>query len=547
MPTSPFSGPSILSFPELQVVAINDFTPGVVNGVYNGTVFSSTAPVGSAAQAFRCYARPGIGLTPLPSYSTYATKTFSAGSTRGDLTMADMVVFAGVTQPFDVLGVSWSKEAVSTPAYVFDVDTATGGVISNRFTATLATVSMPDAGWPNLSKAFWAGANQVVGVVSERPDTVQWVTVPSANGLANSQTGTVAGGVSDFKTAYVGGRTVFMVPGQNEVGVFTLFDTIYSSDIQAMTNITGPSFYEPEYGGLIGAWGSVSTGEFIIIYQGGGAVVIYGDMQFPSSATTLPAVSGTGSAIGPAVATPIGMVYATDFDGAWVWNGGNTSQKISTPIQDNQLVRSLVNLNTADIGGGTFLACTSNMAVWGGQVWFPNNWLYDTSTNGWWQCEDPSVRNFQVQGGQSGVGRFFYNSPANASTLSGGTLSVPIMIWDRNTPFSTWSWLSNPVPNPGSDVVLGCVEICASNPTSTTATVSVQPVPPPGQTAYPNQNAAQTQTFTIPALTAGYRHALPLGWNDYNLSVLVTAANSNNTHAAPTLHELNLGFTPRES
>jgi hypothetical protein len=542
---------SILSFPNLQAVTINDFTPGVYQGSYGSSVYGSQAPLGSASQAFRCCVRPGIGLVPLPSYSTYCNKTFASGSGHGYLTMASMQVYAGSTSA-DVVAASWSKVNSTTPAQIFDIDTLTsGGSPATQFTSSRAIAALSTFMWPNLVKAFWVnGAGTPDGVASLNPAqaALGWVTVPSSAAFATSQTGTVPANGNGFKMAYVGGRTVFLIPAPNVYGIATLFDSLYTTDLQAMTNISGPSFFNPENGGQIGAWGSISTGEFIIIYQGGGAVIIYGDLQFPSSAISLPGVTGTGQAINPALPTPLGLVYTTDFSGVWVWNGGSTSQKISQQIPDNQFLRTISFIQPADITNpGYPLFGRASQGLWSDWIMFPNNWLYDTVTNSWWQFEDPGVNNFQVFGGQSGFTEFFYASPANAYSATGGTLTVPTMIFDRALPYSNYTWRSNLIPQPGADVTLGCVEICASNTSATTCTVSVQATAPPGQTAFPNQNPSQTQTFTIPPNTAGYRHSLPLGWNDYNLCVLVTAANTNTANAAPVLHELNLGYTPLPS
>jgi hypothetical protein len=544
----------ITAYPDLTPITINDFTPGIITGNFNGPVYSSAAPLGSASLAYRCIARLNVGLVPLPSYHIDQTKSFLSGAGPANLTCSDMQCFAGSSGP-DVIAVGWSSANPTSFYYQIDVWTAnTGynnGVYSHGLVAT--STSMGAYYWPNLAKAFWSAANNVVGVISFEPSitvassVTTWVAVPNSSGTGNSQTGTIPG-PPPLKSAYWGGRMVFMTPAPNQAGLFTLFDSLYTSDIQATTNIIGPEFFEPENGGQIGAWGSVSTGEFFIIYQGGGCVLIYGDIQNPSQAVYMPAVTGTGQAIGPAVPTSIGSVYVTDLAGAYVWNGGNTSQKISNQIPDNSLIRTPTNF-----APGTFLPPLfgqSNIKTWQDWVMFPNNWLYDTITQSWWQIESQSVYSFQVYAGQAGAVANFYGTPANATVPSGGpsSVTVPLMQFNRNVPCSSYLWVSNPIAEPGSLLELAAVELCASNMTSTSCTVTITPTGAATSTipAPINQNTSQSITFTIPPNTAAYRQAQPLGFRDYNIIVSVSAMNLT-SNAAPTIHEITFGVRAQSS
>lgn len=544
---------SILSFPQLQVVSINDFTPGLYTGSTSTAVYSSTAQPGSASQSFRCYARPGIGLCPLPSYSTLTTKTYASGASTGYLMMADMKVYTGTNsfygpaQPQDSLVVTWTKLNRATTTQTFDLDDVLSGVIGNLYTHTNTTSNIFEP-WPNLTKTFWNQSSKLsFGVVSMDPtltvsgSAAAWVAYPNPTAGTGTTTGSMAAGTAFVKTAYFGGRTVFFSQPAAIFGVATDMDAIFTSDIQALTNITtSPEFSEPELATLIQSWGSISTGEFIVFYGSGGATVYYGDLQFPSSAIFLPGVTGPGYCNCPALSTPNGLVYVTDSAGVWLWNGGNTSQKISTQLPDNAFLRAIPGLSTDFVP--SFVG-QSNMGQWANWSFFPNNLMWDADTGGWWQIEDPGVANFQVFGGQGGSVQFFYASVANAYSATGGTLSVPISVFNRQAPQSSYSWTSTPIPNPGSDVTLGAVEICASNTTATTATVTITPTDPPGQTLYPNNNPNQNAVFTIPPHTSSFRKALALGWNDYNMCIKAVAANSNNSNSAPFIHEINLGFT----
>jgi len=177
---------------------------------------------------------------------------------------------------------------------------------------------------------------------------------------------------------------------------------------------------------------------------------------------------------------------------------------------------------------------------------FAGNWMLDTFTGSWWQIENPTTNNMQVWcGSQPGSGTFFYSSTGTA-TNNAGNSTVPIFLWNKDTLAPSWTWTSNTIPAPGSGVVYKAVEICASNHTPQPATITITPTAPPAHTPFANQiRPAPPITFTIPALTAGYRKAMQVGWDDYNICVNVVATSFAVSYQAPTLHELNLGYELR--
>ncbi len=118
--------------------------------------------------------------------------------------------------------------------------------------------------------------------------------------------------------------------------------------------------------------------------------------------------------------------------------------------------------------------------------------------------------------------------------------------WDYTEPSTSYIWVSNPIGIPGSVVSLQMVEILASNPTSTPATITISPTSPPGQSLYGNQNPVQQAVFTIPPLTSNFRGSLRLGYLDYNVCIRVDAANTD-VAGAPILHELTYGIDRRPS
>ena len=294
--------------------------------------------------------------------------------------------------------------------------------------------------------------------------------------------------------------------------------------------------FDPERSGGYGAWGSVSTGELFLVRRGGGAVVVNGDPAYPSSVIALPAVVGTGRISQQGTMTVAGIVYVTEQNGIYAWNGGNTANKISEQIPDDATVRyDLFNA----VGPKTW-HCMSNDLVF-----FPHNWVWDSVNNSWWQLDNPSTVDLGafVKSGVSSQVFATTGLPTGSPAVSFGIYNI-----DFAYKASTWVWQSNPIPaSIGALTTLQFVEIVASNPTAAAATITITPT---GANANYNISGDNTQaiTFTIPSHSNNVRLSARLGYNDYNLQVNVSAANSTSTGAvasqlaAPVLHDLILGY-----
>lgn len=131
----------------------------------------------------------------------------------------------------------------------------------------------------------------------------------------------------------------------------------------------------------IGAMGSISTGELMLIKRRGGGVMVLGDIADPSSVIFYPGVQPTGPIYGRATGSLIGMVYCSDHMGAWVWNGGNTSQKISAQLMDEFFTAgwSIVGDYTLSANFGFYCE------AWRNWILFSNNYLYNTTSGSWWR------------------------------------------------------------------------------------------------------------------------------------------------------------------
>ena len=138
---------------------------------------------------------------------------------------------------------------------------------------------------------------------------------------------------------------------------------------------------------------SISAGELFIVKKRGGGIVVTGDI-FSPNVTTLPGVQSTGGFYGRADSGLAGGFYCSLANGAWLWNGGSTSQKISTQLDDDFFLPSVY--STMGSGNyGFFVQCI------GDKVYFSQNWMYDTRNNSWWK--------YHPDAAQGGVDLYYVN------------------------------------------------------------------------------------------------------------------------------------------
>lgn len=575
----PFNDPDLQSFP------IQDFTSGIhrysrpnIAGTY------SPAPAGSAAHCYRCIAQPEIGLVPLPSYQLAQTYTVPAdpanpicvslgnmksltprGGPLADIVSAFLVQHGQVGSGPGGIGGSTSFVITRLGADLVHFTPTT--VYSSSATQPPLTTNWPmmDFGvWKDPTTGAFARTVLTTDPCSQTSSTGTWVTVrgwhtPSGTPAADSETGTfpIVSSASTYpRIFYHNGRSnIWQIEASSTTDGFVASDAdvLLVSDPPlnptiVTTAATVQTFF-PEMGTQVGAWGTFQTGELVGIYVEGGAFMIVGDVL---SATNLSIykMSGVNGArgFGKAAYSPIGMIYPGSGGGVYLWNGDNTSQNISRQLPETVF-------NRASIGNNFFSSAALNAAqeVWSEWVMFPHNWLFDTSTQSWWLCEDPNVINFQVFA--EVLGNALLSSPGIAYGAVNQPVSLNTYYWARGSAFSNYFWQSNPIPvSVGALVTLQGVEIVASNLSSTACTITVQPVSPQGtsssnqsslpypSTPYQNQNA-NTAPITIPPLASGFRGFLRLGYTDYNISLAVTAANSNTSNPAPTLHGINCFYT----
>jgi hypothetical protein len=195
--------------------------------------------------------------------------------------------------------------------------------------------------------------------------------------------------------------------------------------------------FVPEHPFGYGCAGSISASELFLVKQRDGGVVVTGDLNNPY-VTYLPGVQSTGAFYGQAASTPGGLFYCSDGNGAWYWNGGNVSQKISPQLDDGFFNCANNVPGTQNMG---FFCC-----AWGEWVLFSNNWLYDLRTNSWWPFFP------QVDPDNNAPSSFFHYSLGRSTDelyAAPATIfeATPTAFWkfSRETSRSSYTWKSQPI------------------------------------------------------------------------------------------------------
>ncbi len=203
---------------------------------------------------------------------------------------------------------------------------------------------------------------------------------------------------------------------------------------------------EEPYG--FGAGGSISAGELFLVKRRGGGVVITGDI-FAPNVTFLPGVQPTGTIYGQGCSGMAGFFYCSYAQGAWLWNGANTAQKISTQLEDNFFLPAEYFTGMKSNNYGFFIQSI------GDKVYFSNNYLYDSRTNAWWK--------YYPDASQGGTNLYYVNPVSGpkiyAANLSFGSGADFMYEFDTATPAQHYQWTSMPTVLPVQDRVIDVREV----------------------------------------------------------------------------------------
>lgn len=552
--------------PEYTPLTIRDFTPGIYSNTNFQGALALSAPLGSAQETntYRCIGYPNRGLGPLPTYYakyTIPTTTVTriivglltygrvanyplpanalpddiyiwtdqpATGTNRTLKFYRLSVITGTATVTDLTGIKIYQggfgvsigtlnTVVTNMASIQPNQNATGlpaGVTTDRTRIAPTPTSFPELAfiwnWP-----YVGGATTSISTFSfpagDR-STPSEDSVELFSGPSNAEAAFCL--AHEDRVLYQGYTTEF----DGNLGLLNIYDVSQVTDPPSSTILINPQFYSVENATAgYGSWGSISTGELLLVQKTQGAIQVSGDLLFPT-VTKLPGVQGTGELISRGISCSRGFLYAVNKGGVYSWNGGNLSQKVSTQLRDNFFERP-----TTTFGPG-FQA-----TLWNDWVMYPNNFFLDTLGGGWWRIDNPSEFTWTSWDYSCSDSRFCI--AAIDSYASGSTNQIAA--FDRTKLSSSWSWQSQPIPQSvGTKIQVQECEILATSLTGGTITVTLTG----------SDSTLTSTTFTLIAATQPQRLRMRLASQEWNVIVRVVATDVGSS-AAPILNEITLFFT----
>lgn len=545
-------------------ITLSDFTPGIYsNGGFSTTV--PPAPQGAAQEAntYRCIGLPGGGLAPLPRRVTeYDLPWPGVGTTATFVGIQTIPAVVGATQ--DIVYVMYDIDTNPRRNYLYALNTTTGTFTQIPW----GTTPYPPA--PGASTTFislsTANTDGPTGVASTlgaayNPNTTGYSTIV---GWTSPQAAAIAGqtpyfwfhglDIATFRNYFLGTGTTFIqahalfwhqqrLVNFQRVGYTKITSTSplgggplrYTLPFLATNPFTAPAasstqndLYLDRLQGW-GSYGSISTGELILIGQlNGESLFVQGDLDAPS-VSILRGVRPTGKWNSPGISTRRGMLYGVEKEGIWIWGGSNSSEKVSGQLRDDFCERT-----TPTSWGTNVFATGESMhpALWGDYVLYPNNFLLDLETMSWWKLENPSEYNMMMF--SSEASRWLYGVLDSATSSSTDNL----LRYDRSIAANSYSWQSQPisVSSPGRLVEVYDIEVKASVSTANVNhTVTI--------TLTNENNTTQAETFTINSTSTQIpkRIRKPTIMTGGDVIIRIEAT-GNSTSAAPVVHSVTLSI-----
>lgn len=449
-----------------QWVHIGDFSPGVYDGSHISTERPTvSAPLGAAnaVGTFACASIPGGALGPLPALTGTYSYPYSFPGTVTTLYVLGLAVTPQLNDgDYEVVGIFEGDDG--TDHYVVAVSSVPALSSNHVITGPGETVGTAGgffgAPYPAWTRMTSDGTGNpppklvfptVVSTDSNATSGHLWVyssiagpTTFVADDL-NSGAQTVVGQVicyADRVLTLGGVNYSWPVSGginTNENINYTdppLSSTLPSSSTAGQQFVPGAQ--EP-WG--YGAWGSVSLGELLLVKKYGGAIIVNGDIASPSSVIDVPGVESTGNIVGSAAATPTGLYYCSQSRGAWLWNGGNTSTKVSKNIADD-----FFDMQTGNIQSNNFGFYSYHWQKW---VLFSKNYIYDTENQSWWVIYPNAGTNV---GHLTGRDIFWWQTTQNGAQIIGAPLAMTaanytqyLSTFDNTVGSRTYQWTSLPI------------------------------------------------------------------------------------------------------
>lgn len=546
----------------LQWVHIDDFSPGVYDNTYISNQSPVTsAPVGAAnaSSTFCCASLPSGGLGPLPALSQSFVYTPSFPGTLTTWWVVGFIVTPGInTNPPEVviilegddgtdhyfLAYSTLPKTGATNVIISTTNPTTGGGFFGAPYPTFTRMSPGGTGNPQPVLVFPSVVDTDANAGSGHVYVYPSLSAPTAFGVEDLVVvGTT--GITGQVICY--GSRVLVLAGIGYSwpvtgGINTNENINFTDPPESAVYGNQQTVLAAEAPWGYGAWGSQSVGELLFVKKYGGGLILNGDIFAPSSVISIPAIESTGDFVGRAESTVVGLIYCSENRGAWLWNGGNTAQKLSNQLDDNfyDVEKSL---SFASNNYGFF--CYH----WQDWVLFSNNYLFNPDTGGWWVLYPNKANGTSATPGHTlfhyslgTIGNELYAAP-----LQFKSTDTPIDWYhkfDNTIPAPHWQWQSLPIHvTKNANRVLDVRQIVVrlsdpSNSGNATATVTCG-------------GFSETISAGIGPSPTTFR--LNVGVGAIGLTDIVVRVNGDNAsgpaanESSPILHSLDIGYTERAS
>jgi hypothetical protein len=519
----------------LKWLPIDNFTPGIWSQPTGSSAGVGPGPVGAAQDSgatYACYATPTGALTPLPGRIAQIPLT-------DDSILPKYIVGFFVVSPIsdptkgvgDELIVGFETSNGSSVAfYVYSY-------LNNTSILLVHLTASGDLPYTALTGGFTA-ANPTTPTIIGLPLLAMMWAVGSTVWMALWPDPTAPTSTTPYQFASpppLGGslhvhqsRIVVFEQQNHDAGSTQNFpnnDAIsYTDPPNSLSTFTSGgtlqrSVFVQENPQGIGAWGSFSAGELMLIKKLGGGAIISGDLNFPT-VTYIPGVQPTLGASSVPSFTQMGLTYHSAGAGVWAWSGNSTSQKLSASLNDS----TFENIVGVPPGASFFQAFQ-----WGQFVMCSGDLVYDTQAGGWWRLAPPNP---------GPTTHVFYGSSVFDASLyaaNGFVSSAYPYLADQYSllsPAGTYSWQSVPLPAAiDKTILVRRVALRAQGSGSVQVTIS-------------SSDGVSTQTKTLHFTDVAHPviQDATFGVQSTDIVVTLLATASSGGLPAPTIFSCSLGY-----
>lgn len=271
---------------------------------------------------------------------------------------------------------------------------------------------------------------------------------------------------------------------------------------------------------------SLTADELLLIKSYGGAIMIRGSLNDPT-VVNLPYVHSAGFSMNRGCISPKGFLYPVDGGGLWLWEGGDVSTPI-TPQMKSDFWRPppYAPAGTTTENGWGYAGTTC--ALWDEWILLPNNYLWDSATNGLWRIDN--VTDFIIhRWAVDWRGLYAYGAPTGFQDEN----DVAIYGFNKLTPSDSFSWQSHPMPfSIEQDVNVREVTLVASGDGTVIVSITTG-----------EDTVGQTATFNVTSTTDPFVRKADLNVHGSHVVMRIESTGADTNTAAPTVHSVRLGHT----